>query len=188
MPDVSASAPPVDQVEQVELTIEQLVVEHSAPMYRVAMSIVRDHSFAEDVVQESMVKAWQALDGFRGESSVRTWLLRITHNTAISALRKRRDEVVSPYDLPEQPSTGSVEDAAVVQADAHEIWQALRTLDELSRAVVVLREVDQLSYDEISEVLELPVGTVRTRLFRARQQLGKTSLAVQQPTVRGGAA
>ena len=180
-----STAPPL---EQVELTIEQLVVEHSAAMYRLALSIVRDHAFAEDVVQESMMKAWQALDGFRGDSSVRTWLLRITHNTAISALRKRRDDVMSPHDLPERPVTGSVEDAAVVQADAHEIWQALRTLDDTSRTIVVLREVDQMSYDEIAEVLELPVATVRTRLFRARQQLAKTSIAVQQPVARGGAS
>lgn len=147
-------------------------------MYRVALSLMRDHSLAEDVVQESMMKAWQALDGFRGESSVKTWLLRITHNTAISALRKRRDDLMSPYELPEQATAGSVEDEAVIQADAHEIWRALRQLDELSRTIVVLREVDQMSYEEIADVLELPVGTVRTRLFRARQQLTKATTSV----------
>ena len=159
-------------------TIDDLVTQHSASMYRVALSLMRDHSLAEDVVQESMMKAWQALDGFRGESSVKTWLLRITHNTAISALRKRRDDLMSPYELPEQATAGSVEDEAVIQADAHEIWRALRQLDELSRTIVVLREVDQMSYEEIADVLELPVGTVRTRLFRARQQLTKATTSV----------
>ncbi len=166
----SAPSSPAD----VTLSVDVLVREHSAAMYRLAVSLVRDHALAEDVVQESMMKAWQALDSFRGDSSPRTWLLRITHNTAISALRKRRDDVTQPDRLPERPSTGSVEDSAVLQADAHEIWSALRKLDELSRTIVVLREVDQMSYDEIAAVLDLPVGTIRTRLFRARQQLSRT--------------
>jgi len=76
--------------------IEDIVGEHSGATYRVALSVVRDHALAEDVVQESVVKAWQALDSFRGDANVRTWLLRITHNTAISALRKRRDRAERP--------------------------------------------------------------------------------------------
>lgn len=172
---LSSSPPLHDEV----LTVDALVHEHSPAMYRLALSIVRDHSLAEDVVQDAMMKAWQALDTFRGDSSPRTWLLRITHNTAISALRKRRDDITPPEHLPERPSPhASVEERAVLQADAHEIWTALRKLDQLSRTIVVLREVDQMSYDEIAEVLDLPVGTVRTRLFRARQQLSR----------RGGAA
>lgn len=163
--------------------IDDLVVEHSPSMYRVALSLVRDHALAEDIVQESIMKAWQALDSFRGDSTVKTWLLRITHNTAISALRKRRDDLMSPYELPDLASTASLEDDAVIHADAHEIWAALRTLDELSRTILVLREVDQMSYEEIADVLELPVGTVRTRLFRARQQLTRTA---RRPAVQVG--
>ncbi|MEK7426225.1 MAG: sigma-70 family RNA polymerase sigma factor [Actinomycetota bacterium] len=170
------------------LAIDDLVTEHSASMYRVALSLMRDHSLAEDIVQESIMKAWQALDGFRGESSVKTWLLRITHNTAISSLRKRRDDLMSPYELPDRPTTGSVEEDAVIQADAHEIWAALRTLDELSRTIVVLREVDQMSYEEIADVLDLPVGTVRTRLFRARQQLTKAAAPSVRERSNGGGA
>ena len=161
---VSTSAPGADA-----LTVDALVHEHSPAMYRLALSIVRDHSLAEDVVQEAMMKAWQALDSFRGDSSPRTWLLRITHNTAISALRKRRDDITPPEHLPERPSTNaSVEERAVLQADAHEIWTALRRLDELSRTIVVLREVDQMSYDEIAEVLEIPLNTAYSRLRLAR--------------------
>ncbi|MFN8021444.1 MAG: sigma-70 family RNA polymerase sigma factor [Acidimicrobiales bacterium] len=170
--------------------IEDIVREHSAAMYRVAISVVHDHALAEDVVQESVVKAWQALSGFRGDSSVRTWLLRITHNTAISALRKRRDDVVPPDDLPERAGNTSVEDSALVQADRDEIWEALRRLDPVSRAIVVLREVDRMSYEEIAEVLDLPAATVRTRLFRARQQLVRSSSAraAFEAGVEGGVA
>lgn len=158
-------------------SIEDIIREHSGAMYRVALSVVRDHALAEDVVQESVVKAWQALDSFRGDSSVRTWLLRITHNTAISALRKRRDDVIAPDELPERPGHTSVEESALLQADRDEIWRALSRLDPVSRAIVVLREVDRMAYEEIAEILDLPTPTVRTRLFRARQQLVRTSTA-----------
>ena len=175
-PDVS-SAPPDAPTAPTAPTIEDIVREHSGAMYRVAISVVRDHSMAEDVVQESVVKAWQALDTFRGDATIRTWLLRITHNTAISALRKRRDDVTAPDDLPERPVHTSVEESALLQADRDEIWQALRQLDPVSRAIVVLREVDRMAYEQIADVLDLPVATVRTRLFRARQQLVRTSSA-----------
>lgn len=165
--------------------IEDIVREHSSAMYRVAISVVHDHSLAEDVVQESVVKAWQALDTFRGDASVRTWLLRITHNTAISALRKRRDDVTAPNDMPERPVHTSVEESALLQADREEIWQALSRLDPVARAIVVLREVDRMSYEEIAEVLDLPTATVRTRLFRARQQLVRTATA-REAFHRGG--
>ena len=157
--------------------IEDIIRDHSAAMYRVAASVVRDHALAEDVVQESVVKAWQALDTFRGDASIRTWLLRITHNTAISALRKRRDDVTAPSELPERPGQLTVEDAALLQADRNEIWVALSQLDPVGRAIIVLREVERMSYEEIADVLELPAATVRTRLFRARQQLVRTSSA-----------
>ena len=170
-----ATVAPSDTV--VTPTIDEIIREHSGAMYRVAVSVVRDHSLAEDVVQESVVKAWQALDTFRGDASIRTWLLRITHNTAISALRKRRDDVTAPDDLPERPVHTSVEESALLQADRDEIWQALRQLYPVSRAIVVLREVDRMAYEQIADVLDLPVATVRTRLFRARQQLVRTSSA-----------
>ncbi len=165
--------------------IEDIIRDHSAAMYRVAASVVRDHALAEDVVQESVVKAWQALDTFRGDASIRTWLLRITHNTAISALRKRRDDVMAPSELPERPGQLTVEDAALLQADRDEIWVALSKLDPVGRAIIVLREVERMSYDEIADVLELPPATVRTRLFRARQQLVRTSSAREAFAARG---
>jgi RNA polymerase sigma-70 factor (ECF subfamily) len=171
--------------EEARPGIEDIIRDHSAAMYRVAVSVVHDHALAEDVVQESVVKAWQALDTFRGEASIRTWLLRITHNTAISALRKRRDDVTAPSELPERPGRLSVEESALLQADRDEIWAALSRLDPVGRTIVVLREVDRMSYEEIAEVLDLPTATVRTRLFRARQQLVRTSSAREAFASRG---
>ncbi len=77
---------------------------HADAVYRVALSVTRDHVLAEDVAQDSLLKAWQALPTFRGQAPLKNWLLRITHNTAISALRRRRDVHVDPAEMPEAPA------------------------------------------------------------------------------------
>ena len=154
--------------------LHQLVVEHSDAIFRLALSVVRDRALAEDVAQETLVKAWLALPTFRGDGSIRSWLLRITHNTAISTLRRRRAVVLDPQDLPERQNRveGSVESRVQGHVVMDEFVAALDTLDELSRSIVVLRELEGLSYEEISEVLAVPMPTVKTRLLRARRRLG----------------
>ena len=155
------------------ITFEQLVLVHSAAVYRVARAIVRDHSLAEDVTQDTLIKAWRALPQFRGESSLRTWVLRIAHNTAISTLRRRRDELRPPWSL--QSAGGDDSAATVERSMAMEQFEtSLAELDPSSRAIVVLREVEGMAYDEIAAMLELSVPTVRTRLFRARRILAKS--------------
>lgn len=150
---------------------------HADAVYRVALSVTRDPDLAEDVSQDSLLKAWQALPSYRGEAPLKNWLLRITHNTAVSALRRRRDVHVDPADLPEGPATPyrspprSVESRVEARASLDAFETALDRLDELSRSVVVLREVEGLSYDEIATVLDVPLPTVKTRLLRARRLL-----------------
>ncbi len=153
-----------------------MVVEHSDAIFRLALSVVRDRSLAEDVAQETLVKAWLALPSFRGESSVRSWVLRITHNTAVSTLRQRRAVVLDPHDMPEQQSRveRSVESRVQSSVVMDQFVSALDELDELSRSIVVLRELEGLAYDEISDVLNVPMPTVKTRLLRARRRLGST--------------
>jgi len=160
---------------QTELTpqeqLEELVRDHLDAVYRVAFSVVRDASLAEDVSQDAILKAWNALPSFRGESTLRSWLLRITHNTAISTLRRRREELRDPALLPERPSASTTERSVVDRMSAHAFEDALDQLDELSRSIVVLREIEGLSYDEIAEILEVGLPTVKTRLLRARRVL-----------------
>lgn len=151
--------------------LEDLVREHLDAVYRVAFSVVRDSALAEDVSQDAILKAWQALPTFRGDSSLRSWLLRITHNTAISTLRRRREEVRDPRLLPEQPALSTTETRVVDRASIDAFEEALDDLDELSRSIVVLREIEGLSYDEIAEVLDVAMPTVKTRLLRARRVL-----------------
>jgi RNA polymerase sigma-70 factor (ECF subfamily) len=155
------------------VTFEQLVADHSAAAYRVARAIVRDHHLAEDITQDTLIKAWRALPRFRGESSLRTWVLRIAHNTAISALRRRREESLPTWSLPE-PGGGDSADEATRSILMEHFAAGLASLDPTSRAMVVLREIEDLSYDEIAAALDVPVSTVRTRLFRARRALASS--------------
>lgn len=154
--------------------LHQLVVEHGDAVYRLALSVVRDKSLAEDIAQETLIKAWLALPTFRGDSSLRGWILRIAHNTAISTIRRRRAVVIDPHDIPEAPTKieRSVESRVQSEVVMDDFVQALELLDDLSRSIVVLRELEGLSYDEIGQVLDVPLPTVKTRLLRARRKLG----------------
>lgn len=153
------------------VSMEELIHEHSDAVYRVALSVTRDPMLAEDVSQDALIKAWQALPSFRGDAPLRNWILRITHNTAVSALRKRRDELREPDQLPERVVLGSVESAVQDRLALGRFEEALAELDEVSRSIVVLREVEGLSYSELCDVLDLPMPTIKTRLLRARRQL-----------------
>lgn len=169
-PDSSA-ATPVSGQDPAEL--HRLISDHSDAVFRLAFSIVRDRALAEDVAQDTMVKAWLALSTFRGESSVRSWIMRIAYNTAISTLRSRRALVIDPATIPESIEVD--EEGPDFAAERSEIFAAfeaaLDQLDDLSRSVVVLREIEGLSYDHIARVLDVPLPTVKTRLLRARRKL-----------------
>ena len=165
----TASAPTAESV------LAELLELHVDSMYRLARSIVREATLAEDVVQESLIRAWQAAASFRGDASMRSWALRITHNTAISMLRKRREELRDPALLPDTVDVQSGLDRRVQgRLMLDDLWQALDTLDPLSRTITVLREVEGMTYEEISATLEVALPTVKTRLFRARRQLAGT--------------
>ncbi|MGB3411373.1 MAG: RNA polymerase sigma factor [Microthrixaceae bacterium] len=167
-PAAEASKPTLDR------SLSQLIDDHSAVVFHIAYGILHDRGLAEDVVQETMIKAWEASESFRGESSTRTWITRIAHNTAIDALRRRRDQITSGGELPEAGSLApgdETENRAEGRADLELLAKALRNLDELSRTIVILREVDAMSYQQIAETLDLPVPTVKTRLLRARRSL-----------------
>lgn len=154
--------------------LHDLVVEHGDAVFRVAMSVVRDRALAEDVAQEALMKAWLALPSFRGDSALRSWLLRITHNHAISTLRTRRAIVTDPHEMPEriEPVSRSVEHQVERGFVREEFEAALDDLDDLSRTIVVLRELEGMAYDEIARTLDIALPTVKTRLLRARRRLG----------------
>lgn len=159
---------------ELDRQLRQLIDEHAAAVHQLAYGILHDHVMAEDVVQETMIKAWRGLDEFRGESSTRTWVLRIAHNTAIDALRRRRDRAVAPEDIPDDPADSEMGDPAARAAgrsDLATLRDAMGELDQLSRSIVVLREIEGLSYQEIADTLDISTPLVKTRLLRARRAL-----------------
>ena len=152
--------------EPMRAAIEQ----HAAAVYRLAISIVRDPALADDVVQETMIKAWRHAPQHPDGTVPRAWMLRVARNAAISMLRSRRDALYGD-DTPEQVSGITVARAVEGRAALGELSRALDRLDPEARALVVLREIDGLTYEDIAATMELPLPTVKTRLFRARQTL-----------------
>ena len=167
----------IDTIERSESTEESpfaaIVNEHGASVYRLAKSVVRDSALADDVAQETFIKVWKHLGEFRGEGSLRGWILRIAHNESVSTLRRIRDSATAPERMPEGSDPITINRIVEGRVAAGELMDALEELDELSRAIVVLREVEGLSYDDIAATLDVPIPTVKTRLLRARRELAR---------------
>ena len=152
---------------------EELVGRHHAVVTRIAARVV-GHDEAEDVSQDAFLRAFHRLDGFRGESSVRTWLLRIAHNAALDHLRRRRAEPVDPASLDETPADESVRlpaERLELRERVERLEGKLQPLSPPHRTVLVLRDVEGLSYDEVAAITETPLGSVKGRLHRARREL-----------------
>jgi RNA polymerase sigma-70 factor (ECF subfamily) len=143
---------------------------------------------ALDLLQETFLRAYEKLDRFNGESSFYTWVYRIAVNLALSSLRKRRRIVSAavPIDPPDLRVEGDPSAALERAERAERIQQALDALAPDHRTIVVMKEFDDLRYDEIGAMLGIPVGTVRSRLHRARCELRDRlrALGDEEPPVR----
>ena len=170
----SAVQPEVVAVGTADALIEDLVTRLGPAIYRTAFSILHDRAAAEDVVQETIVKAWTNMHTLQETAALTSWVLRIAHNVSISMLRKRRALPVAPDELPEAPNLGPDIGVSVEHKSAvNDVWVALGSLDELSRSIVVLREIEGLPYEEIARIVGIPLAAMKTRLFRARRQLAE---------------
>lgn len=149
-------------------SFEELVDAHWRHLFRLAYSIVGERSGAEDVVQETFLAAFSRMGSFRGESSVKTWLISILVRQA--AKYKRREGIRRHKGLDEVRRHEGGKTAEGADAKLDLAW-ALEGLGEAHRDVIVLRELEGLSYEEIAQVLGVPRGTVESRLYRARRAL-----------------
>ena len=154
----------------------QLVRKYQDRLFNGLVQMLRNETEAEDVVQETFILAFTKLKSFQGKSAFYTWLYRIAYNVSVSRMRRRRPVAsIHPadHDEPMQlPGRAPSPDAGVCQQErAGQLALALDRLSEEHRAILVLREIDDLDYEAIAEVLNIPVGTVRSRLHRARLQL-----------------
>ena len=164
---------------------EMLVVKYRRRVERLIARMVRDAALVEDIAQETFIRAYRALPQFRGESAFYTWLYRIAVNTTKKALLElRRDPVVAESALVspeegEEPSRaenvlsdGETPEAVLASKEiAATVNSAIDALSEELRQAIVLREIEGLSYEEIAEVMNCPIGTVRSRIFRAREAI-----------------
>jgi RNA polymerase sigma-70 factor (ECF subfamily) len=155
-----------------------LVRRHQDRLYNTAYRLVGNAEDAQDVVQEAFLSAYQSLGNFKGDSLFFTWLYRIAVNTAISLKRKQRAVLRiggpegGPAAEPLDPSELSRPGHALEQAEqGQRIHQALARLSPEHRAVLVLKDMEGEKYEAIAEVLGVPIGTVRSRLHRARLEL-----------------
>jgi RNA polymerase sigma-70 factor, ECF subfamily len=153
---------------------------HNRLLFRTARSILKSDAEAEDALQEAYLRAWRALDGFRGEAKLSTWLARIVINESLARLRRDRGAQVIPLDTAIEPFSDREEEPMDDHADRQPESVAMRTelrgvleasidrLPEAFRTVFILRAVEEMSVEDVAVALELPEATVRTRLFRAR--------------------
>jgi RNA polymerase sigma-70 factor (ECF subfamily) len=153
-------------------------------LYGAALRMTRDRTDAEDLLQETFLKAFRAYGRFEEGTNLRAWLFRILTNTYISAYRSRQrspqltdvDDVEDLYLYRRLTATGlsrSAEDAALERLTAPEVLAALDELPEQFRLAVLLSDVEQFSYKEIADITDVPIGTVMSRIHRGRKALQK---------------
>ena len=158
----------------------RLVTEYQQKVINISFGMLSDYEEACDAAQEVFVKIYRYIGGFRGDSSLSTWIYRITKNVCSDFLRKRRENAVSIDDSEKNieinDNSFSPEHSAEKTERQRLLRSAISELDENSRTVIVLYEMEDMSYEEISKVLDMPVGTVKSRLNRAREKLKKILL------------
>lgn len=179
------------------MAFEVIMRRHNQLLFRTARSILRNDAEAEDVVQESYLRAWRALGTFRAESRLSTWLVRIATNEALGRLRRKGAEVI-PLEaammssepetraaLTDEPERGP--EQAVLRSQIRKLMEArIDRLPAAFRTVFMLRAIEELSVEEVAQALEIPEATVRTRFFRARSLL-RESLAQDMDSALGDA-
>ena len=163
---------------------ELLVIKYQRKLARLLSRFVRDSSEVEDVTQEAFIKAYRALPSFRGDSAFYTWLYRIGINTAKNYLvaMGRRAPTVTGVDSDEAEGVeegdqlrdlNTPENQMISRQLADTLNHALDELPEELRTAITLREIDGMSYEEIAQIMNCPIGTVRSRIFRAREAIAE---------------
>jgi len=161
---------------------ELLVSKYQRKLSRLLSRFIRDSTEVEDVTQEAFIKAYRALPTFRGDSAFYTWLYRIGINTAKNYLVAMRRRAPTTTDIDSEEAEGfedgdqlrdlnTPENELASRQIAETVNQALAELPEELRTAIALREIEGLSYEDIANVMNCPIGTVRSRIFRARESI-----------------
>lgn len=186
-PIVDVDAALVERVQRGDQkAFEMLVVKYQRRIERLIARMVRDVDLVEDIAQETFIRAYRALPNFRGESAFYTWLYRIAVNTAKkamiglkrdpllteSAMASMGDDDEETSRVENELSDGETPESLMASRQiAETVNAAIEALSEDLRQAITLREIEGLSYEEISEMMNCPIGTVRSRIFRAREAI-----------------
>jgi len=164
----------------------QLVLAHQNKVYTICVHMVTNREEAEDLAQEAFLKAWRSLSSFQEESSFATWMHRLTTNVCLDHLRKqtRRQNIAATVSLDDEesgwsePADHSQDPQVHLEREERKraLGRALAQLPEGHRQVILMREVSGLSYQEIADALDADLGTVKSRIARARERLRKILL------------
>lgn len=161
--------------------LAELYTRYQRPLFQYLLGLARDRGTAEEILQDALVAVWRSAATFGGRSSVKTWLIGIARRQAHNTLRRAVFPVTELVELEQYPTgEANPEQAALQQADREALAAAFGRLSPLHREALLLVFQHGLSYQEIAEVLDIPVGTVRSRLSNAKQAL-KALLSRQQP-------
>jgi RNA polymerase sigma-70 factor, ECF subfamily len=161
---------------------DQLVTKYQALAYQYAFRLTRDPEEAADIVSDCFIRMYKGLANFKGDSALTTWMYRISTNCYLDMRKKKRLNATVRLDTTVQTSEGEVacqlvdgrmspHDAAVHTQEMSEVLNALKRLPEYQRAIILMYHAEMRSYEEIGESLDLPIGTVKSRLNRARLSL-----------------
>ena len=166
-----------------QVAFRNLAQKHRSSVYHIISKIIRDHETANDLVQETFMKAFVSLASYRPEYRFSTWLYKIAANCSIDYLRKKRIQALSLDSHPDNAADGrqfEVPDYSYHPGRALErkeqrvgIEEAIASLPDKYREVIIYRHKDDKSYEEIADLLRIPIGTVKARIFRARELLKK---------------
>lgn len=187
---VDVDAPLVARVQRGDQrAFELLVVKYERRIQRLIARMIRDVDLVDDIAQETFIRAYRALPNFRGDSAFYTWLYRIAVNTAKKAMiGLRRDPLLTetalgamsdedgtePSRVENELSTGETPESVMASRQiAEAVNAAIEALSDDLRQAITLREIEGLSYEEISELMNCPIGTVRSRIFRARESIAQ---------------
>ncbi|MEA5097115.1 MAG: RNA polymerase sigma factor RpoE [Burkholderiaceae bacterium] len=185
----------VQRVQRGEnIAFDLLVSKYQRRLFRLVLRLVGDAAEAEDIVQETFIKAYRALPHFRGDSAFYTWLYRIGINTARHFLETRGRRIPALKDLgtehaetsgdkASQSDGETPESALLARQIAETINQAMDELPQDLRIALALREFDGLSYGEIAQAMACPLGTVRSRIFRAREAIAEKLQPLLEPGI-----
>lgn len=155
----------------------RLMEQHERRMYAVALRMCGNREDAQDCLQEAMLRVYRAIGGFKGQSSFSTWVYRITMNTCLDELRRKKNRqstsLDSLLDMGWSPSddTNAPEKQAIRSELRRNLNRAIQELPEEMRSAVVLRDIQGFSYEEIAHMLEINVGTIKSRISRGREKL-----------------